>query len=52
MTQVHVNRVLMDQRRRGLVDWKACKVSINDWDALARLGQFDPANLRLQNDPA
>ncbi|PXA89410.1 Crp/Fnr family transcriptional regulator [Caulobacter sp. D4A] len=51
LTQVHVNRVLMDLRRQGLVDWKAGHMTINDWESLARLGQFDPAYLRLQNDP-
>ncbi|MBO9547275.1 MAG: Crp/Fnr family transcriptional regulator [Caulobacter sp.] len=51
LTQVHVNRVLMELRRQGLLEWKAGQVTINDWDALAKLGQFDPAYLRLQNDP-
>lgn len=51
LTQVHVNRVLMELRRQGLVEWKAGQVSIGDWDALVSLGQFDPAYLRLQSDP-
>lgn len=50
LTQVHVNRVLMELRRQGLLEWKAGQVTINDWDALARLGQFDPTYLRLQRD--
>lgn len=51
LTQVHVNRVLMELRRQGLVEWKGGQVAINDWSALAQLGQFDPGYLRLQRDP-
>lgn len=51
LTQVHVNRVLMELRRQGLVTWRGGQVSIGDWDALARFGHFDPAYLRLRSDP-
>ena len=51
LTQVHVNRVLMDLRRQGLVEWKVGRVVIGDWSALMKLGAFDPAYLRLQTDP-
>ena len=50
LTQVHVNRVLMELRRRGLLEWKAGQVTINDWDGLVELGQFDPTYLRLHQD--
>ncbi|USQ98022.1 Crp/Fnr family transcriptional regulator [Caulobacter sp. RL271] len=51
LTQVHINRVLMELRRQGLVEWKAGQVTLNDWDALVKLGAFDPTYLRLQSDP-
>jgi CRP-like cAMP-binding protein len=50
LTQVHVNRVLMDLRRRNLLAWKGGQVQINDWDRLVALGQFDPTYLRLHRD--
>jgi len=51
LTQVHVNRVLMELRRRGLLEWRAGLVTIIDWDGLASLGQFDPTYLRLHSEP-
>jgi CRP-like cAMP-binding protein len=50
LTQVHVNRVLMDLRRQGLLEWKAGQVSIHDWSGLVALGDFDPTYLRLHRD--
>jgi len=50
LTQVHVNRVLMELRRQSLVEWKAGQVTIKDWEGLVRLGQFDPTYLRLHRD--
>ncbi|WP_165187903.1 Crp/Fnr family transcriptional regulator [Caulobacter soli] len=51
LTPVHVNRVLADLRQQGLLEWKSGVVTIPDWDSLVKLGQFDPAYLRLQSDP-
>ncbi|WP_029907486.1 Crp/Fnr family transcriptional regulator [Caulobacter sp. UNC358MFTsu5.1] len=50
LTPVHVNRVLMDLRQQGLLEWRAGLVTIPDWDSLVSLGQFDPTYLRLQSD--
>lgn len=50
LTQVHVNRVLMELRHQGLLEWKSGQVTLRDWEGLVRLGQFDPAYLRLQSD--
>lgn len=50
LTQVHVNRVLMELRRQGLLEWKAGQVTIKDWPGLVRLGAFDPTYLRLHRD--
>lgn len=50
LTPIHVNRVLMDLRREGLIEWKAAQVTIPDWDRLATFARFDPTYLRLQSD--
>ena len=50
LTPVHVNRVLMELRRQGLIEWKGAQVTIPDWDRLAAFALFDPAYLRLQSD--
>ncbi|CAN5603843.1 Crp/Fnr family transcriptional regulator [soil metagenome] len=50
LTQVHVNRVLMELRRQDLLEWKAGQVTIKDWPGLVRLGAFDPTYLRLHRD--
>lgn len=51
LTQVHVNRVLMELRRQGLIAWKTAQVTLQDWDALVALGAFDATYLRLRCDP-
>lgn len=50
LTPIHVNRVLMELRREGLIAWKGDQVSIPDWDRLAAFALFDPTYLRLQRD--
>lgn len=50
LTPIHVNRVLMELRREGLLEWKGAEVAIPDWDRLAAFALFDPTYLRLQPD--
>jgi len=50
LTAVHVNRVLMDLRQRGLLEWRSGQATILDWPGLVELCQFDPTYLRLQRD--
>lgn len=50
LTPIHVNRVLMELRREGLIEWKGAQVTIPDWDRLAALALFDPTYLRLRSD--
>ena len=51
LTPVHVNRVMMDLRQQGLIEWKGLQVAILDWERLARFAEFDPTYLRLRRDP-
>jgi len=51
LTPVHVNRVMMDLRHQGLIEWKAAQVTILDWNQLAHFADFDPTYLRLRCDP-
>ena len=51
LTPAHVNRMLMELRHQGLIEWKATQVTILDWNGLASLADFDPTYLRLQKDP-
>jgi len=48
LTAVHVNRMLQELRRDGLVSWNAPVVSISDHVALRRAGDFDAAYLQLK----
>ena len=50
LSSVHVNRVLQDLRARGLLRWQDQLVTIEDWDALSRLAEFDPTYLSLQHE--
>lgn len=45
LTSIHVNRVLRDLREQGLCTLRAGLVEIHEPRALARLGEFDPAYL-------
>ena len=49
---VHVNRVLQELRRDGLVELKRGVLVIEDWGRLAEAGQFDPAYLFGGAEPA
>lgn len=47
LTPVHLNRMLMELGREGLISRSQRAVTINDWHKLARLGDFDAAYLHL-----
>ncbi|TNC48544.1 Crp/Fnr family transcriptional regulator [Rubellimicrobium rubrum] len=49
LSHVHVNRTLQDLRARGLVSFGQGQLTIHDWDALARLGEFTPDYLHLRS---
>ena len=48
LSSVHVNRVLQDLRRDGLIASTASSTQIRDWERLKAAGDFDPAYLHLR----
>jgi CRP-like cAMP-binding protein len=48
LTSVHINRTLKELRERGLVEFRAGRVTIGDFEGLARIAEFDPAYLYLE----
>lgn len=51
LSVVHTNRTVQDLRAQKLVSWKNGRVTIHDFAALARLGEFDPVYLNLFREP-
>jgi CRP-like cAMP-binding protein len=48
LTSVHVNRTLMKLEREGLITRTKRNISIVDWNALARVADFEPRYLHLE----
>jgi CRP-like cAMP-binding protein len=48
LTPIHVNRTLKELREQGLVQFRSGRVTIHDWEGLARVAEFDPAYLYLE----
>lgn len=51
LSVVHVNRTLQDLRADNLVELRAQRIRIPDWDALARVAQFDRDMIRAETAP-
>jgi CRP-like cAMP-binding protein len=51
ITPVHVNRTLQQLRSDGLLEFARGMVTINDLNALRRIGEFDPTYLYLDRRP-
>ena len=51
LSLVHINRTVQDLRARGLISFSHGKLTIHDWEGLARLGDFQPDYLHLR-EPA
>jgi CRP-like cAMP-binding protein len=47
LTSVHVNRILKELRDRSIVTARAGKITIDDWDQLVSVGDFDDAFMLL-----
>ena len=51
LTSVHVNRTLRALRAYGIVTISRGAVRIDDWDALARIGEFEGTYLQADIKP-
>jgi CRP-like cAMP-binding protein len=51
LSVVHINRSLQELRASGAVAWRGDLVTINDWDRLQEIAEFDPTYLNLQQEP-
>ena len=51
LTAVHVNRTLQLLRRLGLVELRLGRLLVHDFDALAKVAEFDPHYLHLKCVP-
>ncbi|MGF9761890.1 Crp/Fnr family transcriptional regulator [Microvirga sp. 0TCS3.31] len=47
ITNVHVNRVLQDLRKQGLISLQGKFLHVLDWEGLKTAGEFDPTYLHL-----
>jgi CRP-like cAMP-binding protein len=52
LSAVHVNRVLQDLRREGVLDYRGRSVVISNWARLQARGDFDPHYLHFRAQPA
>ena len=50
LSTVHVNRVLQDLRRDGLITWEGSTVTVLDWGRLTELAMFEPIYLHQVQD--
>lgn len=51
LTSVHVNRMLKKLRDDKLLTFRSGRVTIDDWERLQRVAEFDPAYLHLERRP-
>jgi CRP-like cAMP-binding protein len=47
MSQVHINRILQELRKTGLITIERQQLAIHDWKQLKATGDFDPTYLHL-----
>lgn len=50
LSTVHVNRVLQELRKEGLIRWQGDALTILDWERLKTVGEFTPTYLNLQHE--
>jgi CRP-like cAMP-binding protein len=51
VSSVHMNRILQELRRDGLIKWQGQTVTIKDWERLQSFAEFDAAYLSLRKEP-
>ena len=52
ITPVHINRVLQELRRNGLISLAGGTLEVLDWAGLKQAGEFDPTYLHLEQREA
>ena len=50
LSTVHVNRVLQELRKEGLIRFQGDALTILDWERLKKVGEFTSTYLSLQNE--
>ena len=50
LSTVHVNRVLQELRKEGLIRWQGDALTILDWERLKAVGEFTPTYLNIQKE--
>ena len=50
LSTVHVNRVLQELRKEGLIRWQGDALTILDWGQLKNVGEFTPTYLNLEHE--
>jgi CRP-like cAMP-binding protein len=48
MSNIHMNRTIVQLRSDGLITWKSQIVTVHDWPKLKEIARFDPAYLNLR----
>ena len=51
LSTVHVNRILQELRKEGLIIWRGETVAIEDWPRLREVAEFNPTFLCLEQEP-
>ncbi len=51
LSAVHVNRVVQELRKQGLITWHGETLVIKDWSRLQEIAEFDPTFLSLKTEP-
>jgi CRP-like cAMP-binding protein len=51
LSTVHVNRVVQELRKEGLITWRGETLVINDWPRLQQIAEFEPTFLSLRTEP-
>jgi CRP-like cAMP-binding protein len=50
LSTVHVNRVLQELRKEGLIRWQGNALTVLDWERLERVAEFTPTYLSVQKE--
>lgn len=51
LSTVHVNRMVQELRREGMISWRDQVVQIHDWKRLVQVAEFNPTYLNMTQEP-